>query len=120
MMIYMNIREYVTSYTQFSKWWLLKSLKNQNYNFPQLNLYLSYSYVFTTKCIFFNVLSLHKPVTNDYSFNRGLKWLPIMAVNLGNKNCSCNIINYFKAFSTTINMVKPTSCNLWLGLYEKW
>ena len=32
-----------------------------------------------------------------------------MAGNWGDKTCSCNIIDYFKALDTTINILKPTS-----------
>ena len=41
-----------------------------------------------------------------------------MAVDWGDKNCSSNIIKYFKAFSTTINIVQPMTCNIRFGLYE--
>ena len=69
-----------------------------------------------------NVLSLNKPVMNNWLFNRGPK-IPNgcqSCHNCDGKNCSCSIINYSKTFNTTINMATPTSCNVWVGLYEKW
>ena len=106
-MLFMNIRECVNSKTPLWKWWSLTSKKK--YSFPLINLYLTYVYVFTTKCMFLmcQVFIYQLQTINFQQRCQNPKWLPIPAVNCGDKNCSRSIINYVKAFSTTINMTEP-------------
>ena len=51
-MIQMNVGKYVTSYTPFVKMMIVEKFEKPNYNFPQINLYSSYIYIFTTNCKF--------------------------------------------------------------------
>ena len=47
-----------------------------------------------------------------------LIWLLIVAANYGHYNCLSYIINYFETKCTSVNMMKQTFSDSWLGLFD--